>query len=178
VGLVFVGMAVGLSNFGAAVGVSCSGVDRRTRLQIVACFLVFETGMPLVGLAVGDAVASTVGGAAHWVAGALLIAVGVASGVQARRGDIGLLSGGLSLDRILFGSLVLSLDNLVVGFALGTFGVPVVVAALLIGAISVAMSVMALELGSRMTRGIGRDGELLAAVILIGVGFAVVANVI
>jgi manganese efflux pump family protein len=178
VGLLFVGMAVGMSNFGAAVGVSCAGVDRHTRLRIIACFLVFETGMPLVGLALGDAVASTVGGAGHWLAGGLLVAVGVVSAVQAQRGNLGFLSGNLSLERIVVGSLVLSIDNLVVGFALGAFGVPVVVAALVIGAISVSMSVVALELGSRVTQGVGRDGELLAAVILICVGFAVLANVI
>ena len=177
-GLFVVGFAVGMSNFGAAVGVACAGVDALTRRRIIACFLVFETGMPLVGLALGDALASTIGATGRWLAGGLLIAVGVGSAVQARRGELGFLSGSLSLERIVVGSLVLSIDNLVVGFALGAFGVPVVVAALVIGAISVSMSVVALELGSRMATKVAHDGELLAATVLIGVGLLVLANVI
>jgi len=107
----------------------------------------------------------------------LLVAVGIGSAVQARRGELGFLSGNLSLERILVGSLVLSIDNLVVGVALGAFGVPVVVAALVIGAISVSMSVVAFELGSRMATKVAYDGELLAATVLICVGLAVLANV-
>jgi manganese efflux pump family protein len=176
--LFLIGIAVGMSNFGVAAGVACAGIDVQTRRRIIGCFWVFETGMPLVGLALGDALAATFGGAGHWLAGALLVAVGFVSVVQALRGGLGVLSGVHSLGRIVAGSLVLSIDNLVVGFALGAFGVPVVVAAVVIGAISVSMSVIVLELGSRMATKAGRDGELLAALILIGVGLAVFTNLI
>jgi manganese efflux pump family protein len=177
VGLLLVGIAVGMSNFGAAIGVACSGVSRSTRIQIVGCFFLFESGMPLVGLAVGGAWAAMFGATGRWLAGALLVGVGVAAAAQARR-DQSPLAGRLSFDRIVIASLVLSIDNLIVGFALGAFGVPVVVAALVIGTISVLMSMVALELGSRLGARAGHDGELLAALILIAVGIAVLAGVI
>jgi putative Mn2+ efflux pump MntP len=177
VGLVLVGMAVGMSNVGAAVGVACAGVDRRTRAWILGCFFVFETGMPLVGLAIGDGLSSAVGASGRWLAGALLIGVGVGAVVHARRGSDHAFTQRLSVGEIVGASFVLSLDNLVVGFALGTFGVPVLVAALVIGAISVSMSAIALELGSRLA-GLVQNSELLAATVLIVVGCAVLTHML
>jgi putative Mn2+ efflux pump MntP len=45
----------------------------------------------------------------------------------------------------------LSVDNLVVGFALGTQKVSIALAALVIGSVSVAMSLLGLELGDRIS---------------------------
>jgi putative Mn2+ efflux pump MntP len=168
-------MAVGMSNVGAAVGVACAGVDRRTRAWILGCFFVFETGMPLVGLAIGDGLSSAVGASGRWLAGVLLVGVGVVAVVHARRGTDHAFTQSLSVGEILGASFVLSLDNLVVGFALGTFGVPVLIAALVIGSISVSMSAIALELGSRLAR-LVQNSELLAATVLIVVGCAVLTH--
>jgi putative Mn2+ efflux pump MntP len=60
-GLILVAMAVEMSNVGASVGLACAGIDRRTRAWILGCFFAFETGMPLVGLAIGDGLSSAVG---------------------------------------------------------------------------------------------------------------------
>jgi putative Mn2+ efflux pump MntP len=68
---------------------------------------------------------------------------------------------------------VLSLDNLVVGFALGTYQISIVVGAILIGAVSVAMSLAGLELGSMLGRWVGRRSEQMSGVILILVGAAI-----
>jgi len=63
--------------------------------------------------------------------------------------------------------------NLAVGFALGAYRVSLPVAALVIGAVSVAMSLVGLELGARIGAVAGRRGEVLGAVVLIAVGVAV-----
>jgi putative Mn2+ efflux pump MntP len=174
-GLILVAVAVGMSNVGAAVGVACAGIDRRTGAWILGCFFVFETGMPLVGLAIGEGLSSAVGASGRWLAGALLVGVGVGAVVHARRGSDHVFTQRFSVGEIVGASFVLSIDNLVVGFALGTFGVPVVIAALVIGSISVSMSAIALELGSRLAR-LVQNSELLAATVLIAVGFAVLTH--
>jgi putative Mn2+ efflux pump MntP len=53
----------------------------------------------------------------------------------------------------------------------------VLIAALVIGAISVSMSAIALELGSRLA-GIVQSSELLAATVLIVVGCAVLTHML
>ena len=76
--------------------------------------------------------------------------------------------------RLLVTGLALSIDNLAVGFALGTFHVGFAV----IGAVSVAMTLLGLELGSRLSARAGGRGELFGGLVLIGVGVAVAAGVL
>jgi putative Mn2+ efflux pump MntP len=64
----------------------------------------------------------------------------------------------------------LSIDNLIVGFALGTYHVNFLLAALLIAAVSVGLSLLGLELGRRLGMRIGELGELVGGAVLIGVG--------
>ena len=77
------------------------------------------------------------------------------------------------LGRLLASGLVLSMDNLVVGFALGTYGVSVAAGAILIGSISVAMSLVGLELGGLLGRWAGQRSEQVSGLILILVGAAI-----
>ncbi len=69
--------------------------------------------------------------------------------------------------------LALSLDNLVVGFALGTYHTSIAAGRLVIGAVSVALSLLGLELGAGIGRWAGDRGEQLAGVVLISVGIAI-----
>jgi putative Mn2+ efflux pump MntP len=67
----------------------------------------------------------------------------------------------------------LSIDNIVIGFALGTYHVNIVAAALIIATVSVALSLVGLELGSRLGERLGRRGELVGGAVPILVGVAV-----
>jgi manganese efflux pump family protein len=72
----------------------------------------------------------------------------------------------------------LSIDNLAVGFALGTYHVSLPLAAALIGTVSVALSLAGLELGAKIGTRTGQRGELLGGLVLIGVGAAIAVGVI
>ncbi len=50
------------------------------------------------------------------------------------------------------------------------------VAAVIIGAVSVALSLLGLELGGRLGARTGANGELIGGAVLIGVGLAVAAG--
>jgi manganese efflux pump family protein len=79
----------------------------------------------------------------------------------------------LRVGRLLISGLALSIDNLVVGFALGTYGIGIAFGAILIGAVSVAMSLAGLELGGLLGRWAGQRSEQMSGVILILVGAAI-----
>jgi putative Mn2+ efflux pump MntP len=187
--LLLVAVSLGLSNFAASVGIGVSGVDARTRLRVGVIFGVFETGMPIIGLLAGRSVTHTLGHAAHWIGAALLIATGGYTLIQAIRTDSRPDGARASPDspdspaeqqtwRLIITGVALSIDNLAVGFALGTSHVSFTVAAVVIGAVSVTMSLTGLELGHRLGPRTGSRGELLGGLVLIGVGIAIAAGVL
>lgn len=64
------------------------------------------------------------------------------------------------------------------GFALGAFHISLAVAALTIGGISVALSLIGLELGAQIGARAGQRGELLGGLVLIAVGAAIAAGLL
>jgi putative Mn2+ efflux pump MntP len=240
--LLLVAASLGLSNFGAAIGLGMAGVDAGVRIRAGLVFGVFETGMPILGLVLGHGIARTLGHATQWLAAGLLIATGCYMALLAGRGLAGARAGrsfagrragrGLTgrgsagrgfaerrfagrragrghpaagagrkqpasragrghparwadrgdpaprTGRVLVTGLAVSADNLVAGFALGTYHVGIAVAAITIGAVSVALSLLGLELGDRVGAKIAERGELLGGLVLAGVGIAIAAGVL
>jgi manganese efflux pump family protein len=183
--VVLVGVSLGLSNFAASVGIGIAGIDARLRLRIGVIFGLFETGMPILGLALGRGLAGSLGRAGHWAGAALLVAMGAYAVIQSARSrrqgndDQGA-AGAVARDtgRLVLTGAALSLDNLAVGFALGTYHVGLVAAAVVIGALSVGLSLAGLELGGRLGAKTGRRGEVLGGIVLIGVGIAIAAGLL
>ena len=185
--LLLVAASVGLSNLAAAIGIGFGGVTARTRVRVALIFGVFEAGMPIVGLVVGAGLASGIGHAARWIGAAVLIAIGIVTVIQAWRppaqagrgaGSPGQPPHTVSLGRLIIGAFALSLDNLAAGFALGTMHVGVAEGAIVMGVVSVVMSLAGLELGGRIGSRAGRRGEQIGGAILVGVGVALAAGVI
>jgi putative Mn2+ efflux pump MntP len=211
IALLLAAVAVGLSNLAASISIGVTGVTARTRLQVSLVFGVFESGMPIVGLLIGQRIASDLGQVVRWPGAILLMAVGAFGLVRSLR-DSRKSATGESLQtaatpaaaatpatpattapatavipatpvapaappsrlgRLLISGFVLSLDNLVVGFALGTYQVDILTGAILIGAVSVAMSLAGLELGGLLGRWAGQRSEQMSGLILIVVGAAI-----
>ena len=198
IALLFAAVAVGLSNLAASIGIGVTGVTTRTRLQVAFVFGVFEAGMPIVGLLIGQRIASDLGQAVRWPGAILLMLVGAFGLVRSLRDSRKSAADGpgepsrsadpepavhpaepspggppTHLGRLVVSGFVLSLDNLVVGFALGTYNVSILAGAILIGAVSVAMSLAGLELGGLLGRWAGQRSEQMSGLILILVGAAI-----
>jgi manganese efflux pump family protein len=180
VALLLVAASLGLSNFAAAIAIGVGGVDARTRLRVGIVFGLFEAGMPLLGLLLGYGLAGPLGHAARWIGATLLIATGLYALIQAashRSGDpTGAAAQGLG--QLLVCGFALSIDNLAVGFALGTYHVALLTAAVLIGAVSVAMALAGLEVGRLLGSRIGERGQALGGMMLVGVGIAVATGLL
>jgi manganese efflux pump family protein len=181
IALLLVAASVGLSNFAAAIGIGVSGVNARLRLRVGVVFGFFEAGMPILGLLIGHRVAADLGHATRWFGAALLIAVGgygVIKSIRARAGSAS--SAGRSIvgtpARLLLSGLALSLDNLVVGFALGTYRVNLLTGAAVFGGVSIALALAGLELGAKIGERAGSRGEQIGGAILISVGVAIAAG--
>ena len=182
--LLLVALSLGLSNFAAAIGIGVAGVDAGTRLRVGLIFGIFEAAMPILGLLLGHSLAHALGSAAHWIGAALLIATGGYAVLQAIRGqarDQHQLAADDDRPRtgqLLVTGIALSIDNLATGFALGAYHVNLAAAAVIIGAVSVTLSLAGLELGDRLGTKVGERGELLGGLVLIAVGIAIASGIL
>ncbi len=190
--LLLLAIALGLDNLAAALGIGVGGVRGATRVRVAVVFGLFEAGMPVLGLVLGHRLADSVGLAAQWLGGAVLIAFGVYGLIHVWH-EAGREKGTPSdlsdqerpwrigseqerpwrIGRLLIGGLVLSGDNLAAGFALGAYHTNLAVAATTFGVVSVAMSLVGLELGARIGAAAGDRSELIAAALLIVVGVVI-----
>lgn len=171
--LLAVAAPLGLSNFAGGVAIGLDGLPTRRRLQAALVFAVFEAAMPLAGLAVGRGVAGLVGDSASLVGGLVLVGLGAWLLLQATLTTAGTDTRprrSWSGRRLLVAGAALSVDNLVVGFALGALRVSVVVAAIVIGTVSAVLSLAGLELGNLAGRRIERYADAGSAAGLVAIG--------
>jgi len=177
--LLLVAGSLGLNNFAASIAIGLSGVDGAARARIALTFGLFEAGMPVVGLLAGRRLSHTLGSSAHVVGGLLLIGVGAQIAISAARsGDRrpGPAVAGAHTGRLLLLAAGLSIDNLVVGFALGAYRAPLALSVAVIAIVSVGLSLLGLELGARLSAGTEQRSGLVSGIVLIGVGIAILTN--
>jgi putative Mn2+ efflux pump MntP len=183
--LLLVGASLGLDNFAAAIAIGISGVDRRLRTRVALVFGTFEAGMPIVGLLIGRGLSNHLGSSAHLVGGGLLIAAGAEGAIQSWRASRASdmeseveTFAAVRPVRLVVLAAALSIDNLIVGFALGADRAPLALSVVVIGLVSVGMSLVGLELGARLSQRIGRYSELFGAAMLVLVGVALAVQLI
>lgn len=122
VGLVLFLLPLGIDTFAVAAAAGASRLSGSTRWRISAMFVIFEGGMPLVGLAVGAGIGHAVGGVADYLCAGLLVLLGgylcwaddeddEVAKTRRLTSARGLALVGLALS--------ISLDELAIGFGLG-----------------------------------------------------------
>jgi manganese efflux pump family protein len=179
--LLLVSLSVGLSNFAGAVGIGLSGITARTRIRVGLAFGFFESLMPVIGLLLGQAVAGFFGHYGKYVGAALLVLTGAYTIIQARVTAVeqkARMPRNLRMQSLLILALALSIDNLAVGFALAVYHVDIVLAGLTFGVVSIVMSLLGLELGSRVGKRVEAWSEELGGGVLILVGVAIGVGVL
>jgi manganese efflux pump family protein len=149
-------------------------------VRIGVAFGLFEGLMPIVGIYIGRALATVIGGYGRYGGAGLLVLTGVYTIWQARRTrraeERG--KGVLSTRELYVIAFALSIDNLVVGFALGVLAVPVPLSAVVIAAVSIALSLLGLELGRRAGERLEEWSEEIGGAVLILVGVAIAVGVL
>ena len=176
--ILIVAVALGLSNFAASIAIGLQGVDGALRRDIIVIFGFFEAAMPVVGLVLGRRMVDAVGSSASYAGAVLLVLTGIYTLVQARRESSSAAPRAHRRGRLLVTGAALSIDNLIVGFALGTYKVPVLLGALTIALVSVAMSLAGIELGHRLGVSVEKWSGELAGAVLTAVGILIAAGVL
>jgi putative Mn2+ efflux pump MntP len=173
--LLLVGLSVGLGNFAASVAIGLGGVSQSLRMRVALTFGLFETGMPIIGLLIGNQIAGELGGKANIVGGLLLGLTGAYLIISALRNidNTEVQKASHSWGKLLIAGLSLSIDNLIIGFSLGTRHQPLLLAALIIGITSIAMSLLGLQIGNKLSNKIEKYSEFVSGLILMMLGLAI-----
>jgi len=115
-------LPLGVDSFAVAAAIGASqALTAWQRLRISLVFVIFEGGMPLVGLGLGIALAHGIGQVADYLAGAAVIAIGAWMLLAGDKDDEEkathiITSHGLALIALGFS---ISLDELAIGFTIG-----------------------------------------------------------
>ena len=170
-------LPLGLDSFAVAAALGAQRPSRHQRWRLSALFVLFEAGMPLVGLGIGAPVAHLIGSAADYVAAAVLVATGAwmifsDDDHEEQAASRTLSAGGWAV--VVLG-LSISLDELAIGFTLGLSRLPVVWVIVAIGVQAFIASQLGLAVGVRIGEVWRERAERLAGWMLILLGAGLIA---
>ena len=178
--LLFFVLPLGLDSFAVAAAIGAAQAagqetgqvaSRGLRLRVSLVFVVFEGGMPLIGLALGSALARGIGQVASYLAAAAVIGIGgwmlFARGDDEERAARVLTSHGLALAGL---GISISLDELAIGFSIGLVHLPVTAVIVAIAAQAFLAAQLGLALGARIAERWRELAEKGAGLVLILLG--------
>ena len=172
-------LPLGLDSFAVAAAIGASQVTTaRQRLRISLVFVIFEGGMPLIGLALGSALARGIGDVADYLAAVAVIGIGawlLLAGGKDEEGRASRVTSSHGLALVALG-ISISLDELAIGFSIGLAGVPVaaVVAAIALQALLAAQ--LGLAIGAKIGERWRERAEQAAGIALILLGAFLLAE--
>lgn len=171
-------LAFSLSLDAAAVSLALSATghlsSRRSKFRISFHFGLFQCLMPIAGWAVGTQLAPFIAAFDHWVAFGLLALVAlrmIFSSADFFFNDAGDPSKGWSLVTL---STATSVDALAVGLSLAALGISVWYPSVIIGVITLGMSMASILLGERAGRWLGRKGQVAGGIVLLVIACKIV----
>jgi len=172
--LIAIGLAMDASAVSIAAAASGYANDIRAIFRIAFHFGLFQGIMPLLGWVLGSTVVDYVSAWDHWIAFILLGIVGVQmihSGIRPREGKMMIdPSKGWTLVTL---SIATSIDALAAGLSFSVLSVSIWLPCLLIGLITMILSVLSTRIGKTAGRWLGQRVEILGGLILFGIGFKI-----
>jgi len=172
-------LPLGLDSFAVAAALGASQVSIAwQRLRISLVFVIFEGGMPLIGLVVGSALARGIGRIADYLAAAAVIGIGIwmlraGNADEEDKASRIMISRGLALAGL---GISISLDELAIGFSIGLVRLPVsaVIAAIALQALVAAQ--LGLAIGAKIAERWRERAERVAGIALILLGAYLIAQ--
>lgn len=171
-------LAVGLAMDAFAVSI-CKGlavrkVTIRTMVIVGLWFGVFQGVMPVIGYVAGSAFYDLISEYDHWIAFILLFLIGANMIREALSDEDEGVDDNLGFRTMLLLAIATSIDALAVGISLAMTGDGIVEPALIIGVVTMIISMFGVWIGSRFGDRYGKKAELVGGVILILIGLRIV----
>jgi len=175
----FIAVGLAMDAFAVSLGVGTTGLAKelRAKFRMAFHFGIFQALMTVVGWLAGSTIANFIKGFDHWIALAILGAVGIS-----------MVSSGLNPEKKCFCTdpsrgktlimlcVATSLDALAVGMGMAMIHTPVLTPALMIGLVCLILSGIGLIAGTKLGEKFGKRMEILGGLILVFIGIEIVAS--
>jgi manganese efflux pump family protein len=166
-------LPLGLDSFAVAAAIGASQATTvAQRLRISLIFVLFEGGMPLIGLVLGAVLARGIGQVAEYVAGAAVVAIGarmLLASDQDEEEKVSRLAGSRGLALIGLG-ISISLDELAIGVTIGLAHLPITAVIVAIALQAFVAAQLGLAVGARIGERWRERAEQIAGIALILLG--------
>jgi manganese efflux pump family protein len=175
--LLAVGLSMDATAVAAARGLAAERIRTRDVLLIAALFGGFQALMPLAGWLIGTRLGPYIAEWDHWIAFALLAAIGGKMLWEAR-------GGGAKIDgqdtfavpTLVILAIATSIDAFAAGITLPTVGAPLSLSLVTIGTTTAVLSAAGLFAGRRLGATIGRKLDVAGGLILIALGVKILVE--
>jgi len=147
-------------------------------LALAITFGAFQALMPVIGWALGSTLAGSIVAYDHWIAFGLLAAIGAKMMWDSR----GVTDEGrearppIRVRELLLLGVATSIDALAVGVSLAFLDVSITGAAVTIGLVTAALSLLGVWLGHYAGRRLSSCAELIGGLVLIGIGIKILVD--
>jgi putative Mn2+ efflux pump MntP len=172
-------LPLGLDSFAVAAALGASRVTTPwQRFRVSLIFVIFEGGMPLIGLALGSALARGIGNIADYLAAAAVIGIGLwmllADGHDEEDKASRIMTGhGLALVGL---GISISLDELAIGFSIGLVRLPASTVIAVIALQAFVAAQLGLLIGAKIAERWRERAEQVAGIALILLGAYLIAQ--
>ncbi len=167
--LLLLAFSVSIDNFFGAVGIGITQIRKDKKIMVLVLFTFFGIAMPIVGLETGSYFSSAFLYDSRYVGAILLFALGAWSIAMAKgknKRNVHQSSSHYSAERIAIIAFMLSIDNLIIGFAFGPYNLPLLLVVAAIAAIGMVLIVIGLEVGRRLGKYVAQWQDIVPGVIL------------
>lgn len=170
--IVLIAVSLALDAFAVSVstGIAMPGFSWRQGVKMGLWFGAFQCIMPLAGWALGSSMARYIQSVDHWIAFCLLAVIG-GKMIWEARGEGGEEAvADLSAQRLCVLAIATSIDALAVGVSMAFMSVNILVAAVVIGVVAFALSLVGGLLGRRLGGLFQRWAQAAGGLVLVGIG--------
>lgn len=171
-------LATGLASDAAAVALLLGALNSpprpRDARRVASWFGAFQAAMALLGWLVGSRIEGTIESVDHWIAFGVLFLVGIKfvhEGLTAKSPRLP--RDALRIPVLCVLAFATSVDALAAGFSIGILERPIVLPALLVGAVAFVLPFLAYLVGSRLGRGSTRALPIVGGLILMALGLQI-----
>ena len=173
--LFLLALALSMDAFAVAVGQGAAARHPTVReaIRVGLAFGSAQALMPLIGWALGLALASVIREIDHWIAFVLLTLIGcrmIYGALNAPRGDPVTPASTATGWALISAAIATSVDAAAAGVTLPLLDQPVLIACAMIGMVTLVLSTAGVYIGAAVGAMVGRRAELLGGLALIGIG--------